>query len=90
MSYNGWSNYETWRVNLEILDGIDSDQFQGMDNDDVAEALEMIVNEVISTNQLIATDYARSFVSEVNYNEIASHIIEDMEEEEEDEDEDEE
>lgn len=20
--YNGWSNYETWRVNLELIDGI--------------------------------------------------------------------
>lgn len=79
--YNGWTNYETWKVNLEILDGIDSDQFQGMDTDEVAEALETIVDEVISTNLLIATDYARSFVSEVNYHEIAGHIVEDMEEE---------
>jgi len=81
--YNGWTNYETWKVNLEILDGIDSDQFQGMDTDEVAEALETIVDEVISTNLLIATDYARSFVSKVNYHEIAGHIVEDMEEEEE-------
>jgi hypothetical protein len=21
--YNGWTNYATWRVNLEIFDGID-------------------------------------------------------------------
>ena len=21
--YNGWTNYETWRVNLEIFDGFD-------------------------------------------------------------------
>jgi hypothetical protein len=23
--YNGWTNYETWRVNLEIFDGFDMD-----------------------------------------------------------------
>ena len=22
-SYNGWRNYETWRVNLEVFDGMD-------------------------------------------------------------------
>ena len=24
-TYNGWTNYETWRVNLEIFDGYDPD-----------------------------------------------------------------
>ena len=23
MSYNGWTNYATWRVNLEVLDGVE-------------------------------------------------------------------
>ena len=23
--YNGWTNYATWRVNLEIIDGIEID-----------------------------------------------------------------
>ena len=23
--YNGWANYETWRVNLELFDGYDPD-----------------------------------------------------------------
>jgi hypothetical protein len=25
--YNGWTNYATWRVNLEIFDGIDPSEF---------------------------------------------------------------
>ena len=25
MSYNGWHNYETWRVMLEIFDGYEVD-----------------------------------------------------------------
>ena len=23
--YNGWTNYATWRINLEIIDGIEID-----------------------------------------------------------------
>lgn len=25
--YNGWTNYETWRINLEVLDGFDAYDF---------------------------------------------------------------
>ena len=27
-TYNGWSNYETWRVNLEIFDGLQTDGYK--------------------------------------------------------------
>lgn len=26
-NYNGWANYETWRVNLEMLDGMTPEDF---------------------------------------------------------------
>lgn len=26
--YNGWTNYETWRVNLEYFDGVDPEQYE--------------------------------------------------------------
>lgn len=26
-TYNGWTNYETWRVNLEMLDGMTVEDF---------------------------------------------------------------
>jgi hypothetical protein len=25
--YNGWTNYATWRVNLEMFDGITANEF---------------------------------------------------------------
>jgi hypothetical protein len=31
--YNGWTNYETWRVNLEIFDGISGEDFDDIDHD---------------------------------------------------------
>ena len=32
-TYNGWTNYATWRVNLEIFDGMSADDmgWRGMD-----------------------------------------------------------
>jgi hypothetical protein len=55
-TYNGWTNYETWRVNLEVFDGFDFSEFNGV-NDPVdpelvcihtlAEALQEYADEAI-------------------------------------------
>ena len=35
-TYNGWTNYETWRVNLEMLDGMGCEDFGiRIDKDDI-------------------------------------------------------
>ena len=77
--YNGWTNYATWRVNLEILGDI---QFVEDDNVSV-ETLEEIVESTVFDNlpekNGLATDYARAFLSEVNYHEILEHIQENFE-----------
>jgi hypothetical protein len=31
--YNGWSNYETWRINLEMIDGMTPEDFGFRPND---------------------------------------------------------
>jgi hypothetical protein len=31
-TYNGWSNYATWRINLEVFDGINIGDFEGADD----------------------------------------------------------
>jgi len=31
-TYNGWSNYATWRINLEVFDGMDAQEFHGVDD----------------------------------------------------------
>ena len=73
--YNGWTNYATWRVNLEVFDGFEIDQ------DDAYELSEYLKEHlsdylIETTSEGIARDYALAFVSDVNYYEIAEHLIE--------------
>ena len=65
--YNGWTNYATWRVNLEMFDG--SEDYW------TAESARELVEEIIysSTPEGVARDYALAFLSDVNWHEIAEH-----------------
>jgi hypothetical protein len=77
--YNGWTNYATWRVNVEIIDGIEIDTII------CAEYIKEIVEDVVfSQYELfngshLIEDYARAFVSQVNFYEIAQRINEELE-----------
>ena len=80
--YNGWTNYATWRVNLEIFDGYDpydaghdsstSAYDLGLSLKDIAE--ELLAND--ANEGSLAYSYAMAFLSDVNWTEIARHIIE--------------
>lgn len=74
MKYNGWTNYATWRVNLEMFDG--SDLYW------TADSARDFVEEIIidSTPEGVARDYALAFISDVNWHEIAEHYEEFFEE----------
>ncbi len=82
-THNGWTNYATWRVNLEIIDGIDARDMwprEVRDNDAYSRSkqLEEYVEEVVSGYgqvEGLAMDYARAFLSDVNWNEIAEHLL---------------
>jgi len=81
--YNGWTNYATWRVNLEIFDEIDSRYLTREVGTADAYTLskrcqEFATNIVTEDDSLegLAIDYARAFLSEVNWYEIAQHMIE--------------
>jgi hypothetical protein len=83
--YNGWTNYATWRVRLEIFDGFDpSDYFSAFDPSDtygLSKALEEYADQVLfecATVEGLAADYARAFLSDVNWYEIAEHMLDDM------------
>ena len=41
MEYNGWTNYATWRVNLEIIDGLEIET--KMSAEDMKEFVEDVV-----------------------------------------------
>lgn len=78
-TYNGWANYATWRVNLEVFDGQSAADFdlQHQDAYGAGQALKEYVEETIemSTTEGIARDYAYAFLSDVNWHEIAQHLI---------------
>ena len=75
-TYNGWTNYETWRVNLEIFDGWEPVDFGGNKvcpnqlKDTAEESVDM------SAEDGLAKDYAMAFLDAVNWFEIAEHINE--------------
>lgn len=84
-TYNGWTNYATWRVNLEIFDGFDpSDYYSDLNTDDtysLSKCLQDYAEQVLfecATVEGLAADYARAFLAEVNWYEIADHMITDI------------
>ena len=77
-THNGWTNYATWRVNLECIDGIDPhDMARPTNAYELADALRDHVESYIvcTTSEGIGRDYAMAFVSYVNWHEIAEHMI---------------
>ena len=69
--YNGWSNYATWRVSLELID--DNEYLAGYSSEELAEW----VGEIIDVQSKgIARDYAHAFLNDVNWHEIAEHLRE--------------
>jgi hypothetical protein len=86
--YNGWTNYETWRIQLEVIDGMTLEDFgfdlHEVDTDDVADvesvagALEMYTCELIEGQSSgFALDLAHTFLARVDWVEIAEHMIAD-------------
>jgi dTDP-4-dehydrorhamnose reductase len=82
--YNGWTNYATWRVNLEMFDSVTVLEFCGRPATDVGELADEIksfAEEIIDqgSQEGYARSYAFAFLSEVNWYEIAEHMIKDYE-----------
>jgi hypothetical protein len=83
-TYNGWTNYATWRVNLEIFDGMNPDDF-GLPESQQTDAYELSLclkdtahdNIENSAPEGLARDYAMAFLEDVNWREIAQHMIAD-------------
>lgn len=88
-TYNGWTNYATWRVSLEIFDGLEHEemfdlslpveQLRHVLQDYVEEIINMSISDPNAPN--LAYDYAMSFLSDVNWYELAEHMIADYQSE---------
>lgn len=90
--YNGWTNYATWRVNLEFFDGLDAyelrDNIEGLTLYDVAryarDSVQDFVDETLPDDdnggQLTAVGmlagWVRAFLEDVEWREIAEHLAE--------------
>jgi hypothetical protein len=93
MTYNGWTNYETWLTNLHFDDftpifqeDTEAGVYDKMDDDEileeVAEYIQGYVNDYISefkpTADNFITDVIQSFINEVDWRDIASHYVGDI------------
>lgn len=91
-TYNGWTNYATWRVNLELFDGLDPRDmgWHRLDKYDLAPMLKDHAEEMLSIDakEGLALDYALAFIQDVNWREIAGMMLEDYANEEQEEEED--
>ncbi len=80
-TYNGWSNYATWRVNLELFsDGIDEEErYDGIPElaENLKERADEAITEYGGRNEGLAVDYARAFLEDVDWREIAESLAED-------------
>ena len=79
MSYNGWTNKETWLVNLWLGDCFQADTEMG--EEVTAEYIESCVSEMASAAGEsdmagLITDLLNSAIAKVNWQEIASHYQE--------------
>ena len=70
-TYNGWTNYATWRINLEMFDG-DNEMYTNSGPDVFQEIVEETIES--TTGEGIARDYAMAFINDVNWYEIAEHF----------------
>ena len=75
--YNGWTNYATWRVRLEMFD-YDGASDNDLDAYDLGQSLrESALDYIAQEATGLAQDYAEAFLADVNWYEIAARMIED-------------
>ncbi len=72
--YNVWTNYATWRVNLDIIDRIEFEVETS--SEDIKEIVEDVVfsQYELGNGSHLVEDYARAFISQVNCYKIAESI----------------
>lgn len=84
--YNGWTNYATWRVNLEMFDAWNLADIWQLDEIDMKDVTDFKLGEILqeyaetrmnedATSESLALSYALAFLSGVNWSEIAQRII---------------
>lgn len=89
--YNGWTNYETWLVNVWV--GNDEGLYQVMldlcrdaqNEYEAGKAMREYIDEMLEVPESgLKADLLNAAISACNWEEIAEHYIEDLEDEDED------
>ena len=82
--YNGWTNYATWRVQLELLDNLTCEDIGFItegDRDDDAWTLKDVLKEYVTdivwdtSSAGIVRDYALAFLEDVDWTELAFTML---------------
>ena len=79
VEFNGWTNYATWRVNLELCEPISKDCLENdfLDIHEIAIFLkEYCIDAIDACSTSIARNYANAFLADVDFVQIATRIME--------------
>lgn len=74
--YNGWTNYETWLVSLEMGLTDDFHTFEARNLDDLIVELKDYAENLIESDNTLATNFANVILSQVDWREIAEVVLE--------------
>ena len=83
--HNGWANYATWRINLEMFDNFEvKEHFTGRPEvnelaEHLKETAESYLEETAGKSAQLCLSYALAFLSDVDWEEIAENKLEDAE-----------
>ena len=88
LEHNGWPNYETWRVNLELVsdyaDSLQKDGARFKSTADLADAFKEYVESIMDEYpDDLAKDYANAFLESVKWFTVAQHYDELIQEDDE-------
>jgi hypothetical protein len=91
-TYNGWTNYATWRVKHDLASSLVDDETTFDDVWSLSEYLKETTTELVCGEDYYAenlvTQYAMAFLDDVNWDEIAASNADELVSKDEDEDED--
>jgi len=86
-SYNGWRNYATWRVRLEIFDGLDLSDWgwHKLEPYELGREMREYVEQLLEEESgrpgqpgvPLCLSYALAFLSDVDWREIAESMLAD-------------
>jgi hypothetical protein len=88
MAYNGWTNHETWLVNLWFGDMFSDMAADGekIDAEFVENSVQDYLEESMGAQAGLIADFVNSAIGSVNWRELAEHYAEDEESEDDSED----